>query len=56
MSEAAGVIGSPGVVVGVIGGILAAGATNPYLFAAFGLVSILAMVAWLEEVARSTAS
>jgi hypothetical protein len=36
------------VVVGVIVGILVAGATNPYLFAAFGLVSILAMVAWLE--------
>lgn len=46
--DSAGGIGSPGVVVGVIGGILAAGATNPYLFAAFGLVSILAMVAWLE--------
>ena len=42
-------IGAPGVVVGVIAGILLAGATNPYLFAAFGLVSILAMVAWLEE-------
>jgi len=42
-------IGAPGVVVGVVGGILLAGATNPYLFAAFGLVSILVMVAWLEE-------
>jgi O-antigen ligase len=42
-------IGSAGVVVGVIAGILIVGATNPYLFAAFGLVSILAMVAWLEE-------
>jgi hypothetical protein len=42
-------IGVPGVVVGVVAGILLAGATNPYLFAAFGLVSILAMVAWLEE-------
>lgn len=41
--------GSPGVVVGVIVGILVAGATNPYLFAAFGLVSFFAMVAWLEE-------
>jgi hypothetical protein len=42
-------IGAPGVVVGVVAGILLAGATNPYLFAAFGLVSILVMVAWLEE-------
>jgi hypothetical protein len=42
-------IGAAGVVVGVVGGILLAGATNPYLFAAFGLVSILAMVAWLEH-------
>jgi hypothetical protein len=42
-------IGSPGVVVGVVVGILLAGATNPYLFAAFGLVSFFAMVAWLEE-------
>ena len=42
-------IGAPGVVVGVVAGILLAGATNPYLFAAFGLVSILMMVAWLEE-------
>jgi hypothetical protein len=36
----------------VIGGILAAGATNPYLFAAFGLISILGMVAWLEPAQR----
>lgn len=42
-------IGVPGVVVGVVAGILLAGATNPYLFAAFGLVSILVTVAWLEE-------
>jgi hypothetical protein len=42
-------IGAPGVVAGVVAGILLAGATNPYLFAAFGLVSILMMVAWLEE-------
>jgi hypothetical protein len=42
-------IGVPGVVVGVVAGILLAGATNPYLFAAFGLVSILVMVAWMEE-------
>ncbi len=42
-------IGDPGVVVGVVAGILLAGVTNPYLFAAFGLVSILVMVAWLEE-------
>ena len=40
--------GTSGVVVGVVVGILLAGATNPYLFAAFGLVSILVMVAWLE--------
>lgn len=42
-------LGTAGVVVGVVAGILVAGATNPYLFAAFGLISILAMVAWLEE-------
>lgn len=42
--------GTAGVVVGVVAGILLAGATNPYLFAAFGLISILAMVAWLEGV------
>jgi hypothetical protein len=48
MSAAVGGIGSAGAVVGVIAGILVAGSTNPYLFAAFGLVSILAMVAWLE--------
>ena len=43
------IVGASGVVVGVIGGILLAGATNPYLFAAFGLVAILVMVAWLEK-------
>jgi hypothetical protein len=42
-------VGTAGVVAGVVVGILAAGATNPYLFAAFGLISILAMVAWLEQ-------
>jgi hypothetical protein len=42
-------VGASGVVVGVIAGILIAGATNPYLFPAFGLVSILVMVAWLEK-------
>jgi O-Antigen ligase len=41
--------GTAGIVVGVVAGILMAGATNPYLFAAFGLISILAMVSWLEE-------
>ena len=48
-------IGTAGIVVGVVGGILIAGATNPYLFAAFGLISILAMVAWLDQ-ARSAES
>jgi O-antigen ligase len=48
-SDRARRLGAPGVVAGVVVGILAAGATNPYLFAAFGLVSILVMVAWLEE-------
>jgi hypothetical protein len=43
------VVGASGVVAGVVTGILLAGATNPYLFAAFGLVSILLMVAWLEN-------
>jgi O-antigen ligase len=42
-------VGASGVVVGVVTGILLAGATNPFLFAAFGLVSILVMVAWLER-------
>lgn len=42
-------LGTAGVVVGVVAGILVAGVTNPYLFAAFGLISILAMVAWLEQ-------
>jgi hypothetical protein len=46
-------IGAPGIVVGVVVGILVAGATNPYLFAAFGLVSILVMVAWLETAPES---
>jgi hypothetical protein len=48
-ARGAGRIGAPGVVSGVVVGILLAGATNPYLFAAFGLLSILVMVAWLEE-------
>ena len=46
--DTARALGASGVVVGVVLGILVAGATNPYLFAAFGLVSILVMVAWLE--------
>jgi len=29
--------------------IMLAGATNPYLFAAFGIISILAAVAWLDD-------
>ena len=49
LPESARGIGTAGVVVGVVAGILMAGATNPYLFAAFGLVPILAMVAWLEK-------
>jgi hypothetical protein len=49
-------VGTAGVVVGVVAGILLAGATNPYLFAAFGLVSILVMVAWLEEPAAAPQS
>jgi hypothetical protein len=48
VADGAKAIGARGVVVGVVVGILLAGATNPYLFAAFGLVSMLAMVAWLE--------
>jgi O-antigen ligase len=42
-------IGTPGAVIGVVAGILLAGTTNPYLFAAFGLISILVTVAWLED-------
>jgi hypothetical protein len=52
--ERARQIGAAGVVVGVVAGILVAGATNPFLFAAFGLVSILVMVAWLEEARASS--
>jgi hypothetical protein len=52
LPPSAGGVGTGGIVVGVVVGILLAGATNPYLFAAFGLVSILAMVAWLEEARR----
>jgi hypothetical protein len=48
LPASAGGVGTSGIVVGVVVGILLAGATNPYLFAAFGLVSILAMIAWLE--------
>ena len=48
-SERARRIGASGIVVGIVVGILVAGATNPYLFAAFGLLSILMMGAWLEE-------
>lgn len=42
-------IGSAGVPAGVLAAILIAGATNPYLFAAFGIVSILVMIAWIED-------
>jgi hypothetical protein len=47
--EAPRTIGSAGVVAGVVVGVLIAGATNPYLFAVFGLVSILVMVAWVDD-------
>jgi hypothetical protein len=36
------------VVVAIISGIYLSGAVNPYLFASFGLISIIAMIAWLE--------
>jgi Carbohydrate binding domain len=52
LPASAGGVGTSGIVVGVVVGILMAGATNPYLFAAFGLVSIVAMIAWLEEARR----
>jgi hypothetical protein len=48
LPASAGGVGTSGIVVGVVVGILLAGATNPYLFAAFGLVSMLAVIAWLE--------
>jgi hypothetical protein len=51
LSDAPQAVGAAGIVVGVVGGLLVAGATNPYLFAAFGLVSMLAMVAWLDPTA-----
>jgi hypothetical protein len=41
------------VVLSIIAGILLTGATNPYLFAAFGLAPILACVAWLQPSRRS---
>jgi hypothetical protein len=47
-------LGVSGVVVGVVAGILLVGATNPFLYAAFGLVSILMMVAWLEAAERGS--
>jgi hypothetical protein len=56
LPERASGIGTAGVVVGVVLGILVAGATNPYLFAAFGIVAIVAMVAWLEESRREDGS
>lgn len=36
--------------------IMLAGATNPYLFAAFGIISILAAVAWLDDVKPAKAA
>jgi len=33
----------------IVASILLAGATNPYLFAAFGIISILAGAAWLDD-------
>jgi hypothetical protein len=38
------------VVVAIVASVLLVGATNPYLFAAFGLFPILAAAAWLEPV------
>jgi len=43
---------SGAIVVAIVVGVLLAGATNPYLFAAFGLFPILATVAWLESAPR----
>ena len=43
---------SGAIVVAIVVGVLLAGATNPYLFAAFGLFPILATVAWLEAPPR----
>lgn len=34
----------------IVASIMLAGATNPYLFAAFGIISILAATAWLDEI------
>jgi hypothetical protein len=39
---------SGSVTVAIVASVLLVGATNPYLFAAFGLFPILAAVAWLE--------
>jgi hypothetical protein len=33
----------------IVASIMLAGATNPYLFAAFGIISILAATAWLDD-------
>jgi hypothetical protein len=40
------------IVVAIIVSVMLAGATNPYLFAAFGLFPILAAVAWLEPTSQ----
>ena len=40
------------IVVAIIVSVMLAGATNPYLFAAFGLFPILAAVAWLESTSQ----
>ena len=33
----------------IVASIMLAGATNPYLFAAFGIISMLAVTAWLDD-------
>jgi hypothetical protein len=34
----------------IVASIMLAGSTNPYLFAAFGIISILVAIAWLDDV------
>lgn len=36
------------VVIAIVGSVMLTGATNPYFLAAFGLMPILAMIAWLD--------
>jgi len=44
------------VVLAIVGSVLLVGATNPFLFAAFGLCPIVMMIAWLDSRADAAPS